>query len=65
MVAMNSIAPHVEKGTKLTLDQFLIKYGEAPEEDRDDMELGEPEVWFDQSLLHYSQEQMPITNGLG
>ena len=62
---MNSIAPHVKEGTKLTLDQFLVKYGEQPDEELELGELGEPEVWFDQSIFQYSPEQMPITQGLG
>jgi len=66
MVAMNSLAPHVEKGTKLTLDQFLIQYGEQPEPDElIEGEIGESAVWFDSSVFQYSPEQIPINSELG
>jgi hypothetical protein len=61
MVAMNTLSPHVKEGTNLTLDQFLIKYGGQSEEEPQDGEFGEPEVWFDQSFLQYSPDQMSTT----
>jgi hypothetical protein len=65
MVAMNSIAPHVKEGTQLSLDQFLIKYGEQPEEELVEGEIGESEVWFDSSVFQYSPDQVSMSERLG
>jgi len=66
LIALNAVAPHVEKGTELTLDQFLIKYGEQPDEERADGELGEPEVWFDPSFFgNFSPDQIHSSSELG
>jgi hypothetical protein len=66
LIALNAVAPHVEKGTELTLDQFLIKYGEQSDEDRAEGELGEPEVWLDQSFFgNFSGDQVPTSSELG
>lgn len=65
---MNSVAPHVEKGTNLKLDQFLIKYGELPSEaeEFEGQEIGESEVWFDQSFFdNFPAGQIPMSSELG
>jgi len=66
LIALNAVAPHVEKGTDLKLDQFLIKYGEQPDEELVEGEIGEAEVWLDQSFFsNFSPDQIHSSSELG
>jgi hypothetical protein len=48
---MNTLAPHVKEGTELSLDKFLIRYGEQPDEDRENVPMEPGEYWIDESFF--------------